>query len=47
MKVKKHKTLEMSIAYINKMLGIRSPSTMCHGYEFYYDYLKAKKGEKK
>lgn len=37
----------MIIAFIKKLLGIRSPSAMCYGYEFYYDYLKAKKGEKK
>lgn len=33
-------------AFIKKLLGIRSPSALWHGYEFEYDWLKAQKETK-
>lgn len=33
----------MILALIKKLLGIRSPSALWHGYEFEYDWLKARR----
>ena len=33
------------LAYVKKLLGIRSPSALWHGYEFEYDWLKARRNE--
>jgi hypothetical protein len=36
----------MILAFIKKLLGIRSPSAEWHGYEFEYDWEKAKRRQK-
>lgn len=34
--------MRLFIAWIKKKLGIQSPSTLIFGYQYEYDYLKAK-----
>ena len=38
--------MKLALAWIKKMLGVRSPSCRILGYEFEYDYIKSEIGKR-